>query len=458
MMPVGTTLSRWTMSYFGAALSYLLLAECLLAAGVWTPSHDVAEPGALAIVHAVTLGWLLLLMIGSLLQFAPVLTGSDRPASRFDLIIFTGMLTGPALLMLGFHLISLGSPAAGLIMTAASVTLSLSIAASSVSLSALLWRGRRVHAASPIVLVGIGCLLVTIAFGALFALTVSGLVEAPALIAYGIDAVGFHASFGLGGWMTFAAIGVSYKLLPMFLLSSDMRKAQLIRRWGTLAVALLSAAAIGTALAPDLARAAFLSAAVLFALVVAFYLFEIYATYRARRRPALELNTLGSLPAFAMLGLSVVLLAASLFLHAETRSVSAITYLFVFGWLSGFGLAQLLKIVPFLTWIEAFGPLLGRRPTPKLSSLVNGRRARTWLGLFYLAVVAAAIALYLGSDAGFRMAAAVQTASTLALVIELVLARMLANVGPQIKTAPFHKPALFVAAKNHRGNANGSVP
>ncbi|MBB3463134.1 hypothetical protein [Rhizobium sp. BK377] len=457
MMPVGATLSRWTMSYFGAALSYLLLAECLLAAGVWTPSLDVAEPGALAIVHAVTLGWLLLLMIGSLLQFAPVLTGSDRPAGRFDLIAFAGMVAGPALLMLGFHLISLGSVAAGPVMIAASATISLSIAAVMLSLSALLWRGRRVHAASLIVLVGIGCLLVTTAFGALFALTISGQVEAPEVVAYGMDAVAFHASFGLGGWMTFAAIGVSYKLLPMFLLSNDMRKAQLIRRSSTLAVLLLSMAAIAPVVEPDFARAVFLSAAVLFGLIVAAYLFEIYGTYRARRRPTLELNTLGSLPAFAMLGLSVSLLALSLFLGAETRIISAIVYLFVFGWLTGFGLAQLLKIVPFLTWIEAFGPLLGRRPTPKLGELINGRRAGVWLGIFYVSVVGAAAALCAGWDLGFRVFAIVQTASTLALIIELVLARALANVKPEIKTAPFHKPALFFAA-NQRGNANGSVP
>jgi hypothetical protein len=195
------------MSYFGAALSYLLLAECLLAAGVWTPSLGIAEPGALAIVHAVTLGWLLLLMIGSLLQFAPVLTGNDRPASRVDPTIFAGMVAGPAFLMLGFYLIGLGSSAAGPVMIAATATISTSIAAVSLSLSALLWRGRRVHAASFIVLVGIGCLLVTTAFGALFALTISGQVEAPEIVAYGMETVAFHASFGLGGWMTFAAIG-----------------------------------------------------------------------------------------------------------------------------------------------------------------------------------------------------------------------------------------------------------
>lgn len=457
MMPVGTTLSRWTMSYFGAALSYLLLAECLLAAGVWTPSLGIAEPGALAIVHAVTLGWLLLLMIGSLLQFAPVLTGNDRPASRFDPIVFAGMVVGPTLLMLGFHLTGLGSSAAGSVMIAASAAISTSIAAVSLSLSALLWRGRRVHAASLIVLVGIGCLLVTTALGALFALTISGQMEAPAIVAYGMDAVAYHASFGLGGWMTLAAIGVSYKLLPMFLLSDDMRKVQFVRRSSTLGVLLLSVAAIAAVVEPDFARAVFLSAAVLFGLIVATYLFEIYGTYRARRRPALELNTLGSLPAFAMLGLSVSLLALSLFLHAETRNLSAIVYLFVFGWLTGFGLAQLLKIVPFLTWIEAFGPLLGRRPTPKLGELINGRRAGLWLGLFYFSVVGAATTLCLGSDMGFRVFAVLQTASTVALIVELVLARTLANVEPQIETAPFHKPALFVAA-NHRGNANGSVP
>lgn len=456
MMPVGTTLSRWTMSYFGAALFFLLFAESLLSAGTWVPSSNVAEPYALIIVHSITLGWLALLMIGALLQFAPVLTGLSLPTSRLDMPSLAGLVAGIGLLLFGFRLIDAGSGAAGLTMIAASVTLAASILSIGLVLFSVLWRGRAIHAASPLVLIGIACLFITAAFGTLFAITISGLVEASSVVEFVANAVPYHASFGLFGWMTFAAIGVSYKLLPMFLLSNDMNNSPLIRQTGWIGVSMLAVAAVCTTFEPTIGHTVLLLGALAFQFTVATYLVELSKTYRSRRRKGLELNTFGSLPAFAFLAVSVPMFAIALLVHAGTEVVTAITYLFVFGWLTGLGLAQLLKIVPFLTWIEAFGPLLGRRPTPRLGDLIKGRRAAVWLGAFYFAVIAASAAIAFKSDFGFQVAAIVQTFATAALAVELVLARSLVNVEAATKRAPFQQPALFVAA-NHRGNANGSA-
>lgn len=456
MMPVGATLSRWTMSYFGAALFFLLLAGGLLSAGAWAPSASVAEPHALIIVHCITIGWLGLLMIGALLQFTPVMTGLGLPTGRLDLPCLAGSVAGLGLLLLGFHLIDTGSGAAGPVMVAATAVLPASLLSIGFVLLSGLWRGRAAHAASPLVMIGMACLVVTLALGALFAVTVSGLTEATGIIAFVANAVPFHASFGLAGWMSFAAIGVSYKLLPMFLLSDDMKRAPFIRATGLLAAGTLAAATASTIFAPVLGQRLFLFGSLLFLLPVAAYLADLFSTYRARRRKSLELNMAGSLPAFVLLGLSVPMLAIALASDAAPEVFTAIGYLFVFGWLTGFGLSQLLKIVPFLTWIEAFGPLLGRRPTPRLAELINGRRATAWLCIFYLAVIAAAAAITLESDAAFHLAAIVQTFSTAALMIELALARTLANVDPAAKSAPFQPPALFSAA-NHRGNAHGSA-
>ncbi|ANK93865.1 MULTISPECIES: hypothetical protein [Rhizobium] len=450
MMPLGTSLSRWTMSYFGAALFFLLLAESLLSAGIWAPSSAVAEPDALIIVHSMTIGWLGLLMIGALLQFTPVLTGLGLPTGRFDLPCLVGSMAGLGLLLCGFQLIDAGSAAAGPVMIAASAILLASLLSIAWVLLSGLWRGRAAHPASPLVMLGLTCLAVTVALGSLFAVTVSGPAATPSISEFVANAVPFHASFGLAGWMTFAAIGVSYKLLPMFLLSDEMKKSPFIRNTGSFAATTLGFAAVATIFEPSLGQRVFLVGSLFFQLPIAAYLAELFLAYRARRRKDLELNMSGSLPAFVLLGLSVPMFAVALASDAGPQSFTAIAYLFVFGWLTGLGLSQLLKIIPFLTWIEAFGPLLGRRPTPRLADLLNGRRAAAWLCIFYLAVVASAAAIAAGSDAGFRLAVTAQTFATAALVTEFVLVRRLANIDSAAKGAPFQQPALFVAAKPQR--------
>ncbi|MFS8056813.1 hypothetical protein QD357_28945 [Rhizobium sp. BR 317] len=457
MMPMGTSLSRWTMSYFAAALLFLLFAEGLLATGSRVPSLDIAEPRALIIVHSTTIGWLGLLMIGALLQFGPVVTGLSLPTGNLGLTVLGGVVFGLGLLLCGFRLIENGSVMAGPVMVTAASVLVISILSIASVLFALLWRGRNAHEASRFLLIGICSLAATVALGALFALVISGTVGIPSVVSFVVDAAPLHAGLGLGGWMTFGAIGVTYKLLPMFLLSNDMKRSVLLYSGGWAVVGLLVCAAIALVFDANVAAGTLALLAPFFLLIAtAAYLAELFRTYRGRRRKTLELNTFWSLPAFVLLGASVPLLAFALVFHAGQHAIIALSYLFVFGWLSGLGLAQLLKIVPFLTWIEAFGPLLGRRPTPRLADLVAAGRSSIWLGAFYVAVVCAAAAIFLQWDDAFRMAAFVQALSTAALAVELALSRGLVGVDAEAKQFPFKHPSFFFAG-NNRGNANGSA-
>lgn len=69
----GTTLSRWTLAYFAAAVIFLLAAETMMTLGFGYPAAALRAPQTLILVHCVTIGWLSLLMCGALFQFVPVL-------------------------------------------------------------------------------------------------------------------------------------------------------------------------------------------------------------------------------------------------------------------------------------------------------------------------------------------------------------------------------------------------
>jgi hypothetical protein len=98
----GVTLSRWTMSYFAAALVALVAAELLMAIGYGYPSAPVEAALTLVLVHLVAIGWLSLLMCGALFQFVPVLVARPLRHDALPLPTLICLVTGLAALILAF--------------------------------------------------------------------------------------------------------------------------------------------------------------------------------------------------------------------------------------------------------------------------------------------------------------------------------------------------------------------
>ena len=78
---------------------------------------------------------------------------------------------------------------------------------------------------------------------------------------------------------------------------------------------------------------------------------------------------------FASLAGTALLGVALVSTGAFAAHLGAFAFLAVFGWLSGLVLAKLYKIVAFLTWLETYGPVMGRAPTPRVQDLVAEARA-----------------------------------------------------------------------------------
>ena len=420
MAVLSTRLSRWSLPMFACALVNFLAAQGLILAGITWPGQPLFAPGTLAAVHLLVIGWLLLLMLGALFQFVPVITSRPLVSQTLAFVTLIALEVGLAGMVGGFFGIAGGSPALAAALPGGGAAVVVAVLIACCNTGVPLLSVRPVSLPGRMVLTGLAFLVLTVTLGLSFALALA----VPALSRYLaplLDGVGEHALAGLGGWFTLTAMGVSYKLLPMFMLAPEDRGI------AGESVHILAAAgftlAVGAGLARgwsagELVRIAQSTGYVAIALAVTVYLWDIVRIYRTRKRAALEAHNRAAMAAFGLLGLGVALAIGFLAAGRLAAGAPVIVFLIVFGWLGGLGLTQLYKIVPFLTWLGRYGNSLGRGAVPRVQDLVQERRSYPWFALYFLGVLLGAAAGVSGSAAGFRTCMALVTLATIGLVIE----------------------------------------
>ncbi|MDO8293356.1 MAG: hypothetical protein Q7T29_10920 [Gallionella sp.] len=450
---VGVTLSRWTMSYFASALVALIVAECLMAAGFGYPAVPIEAPETLVLVHIVTIGWLSLLMCGALLQFVPVLIAHPLHSNSLPLPALGCLLTGLVALLLGFLQLSGHAMRSILFFPIAGALLGAGFGLVLWNLGRTLWAAPRpLPLPARFVVVGLISVGATAAFGIVFALVLGGVTANPRFL--DVTAVGLplHVIAGLGGWLTFTVMGVSYRLLAMFMLAPELKGA------GTRGAFYFGAAALAVVVFGGVMAICFrgsvtmvLSVAGLLGFsALVLYGRDILHLYRARKRRMIELN--GRMAALALANLAAVAILIVILVGLGTlgRHVAAVVFLISFGWLSGLGLAKLYKIVAFLTWLECYGPVLGKMATPRVQDLVVERRAIKWFVLYFLAVWSAAAGLLLDEPLAFRMSAAVMVVATGGIIAQLIRARRLDDVKAALRLpVGVRRPHLLLSWVQH---------
>jgi len=449
---IGASLSRWTLSYFAVALLALLTAQGLMAAGYGYPVAPIEAPQTLVLVHLVAIGWLSLLMCGALFQFVPVLVARPLFSNSLPLPTLICLVGGLAALIAGFLQLDGWIEPWLSVFPLAGVLLGLGFALMLWNLGRTLWAARPLSLPARFVVVGLFSLAATAALGIIFALVLGGVATQPVLSGLTAAAVPVHAVAGLGGWLTFSAMGVSYRLLSMFMLAPDLDRAITRSSFYVGTAALVVAVAGGTAAACHDGNVALVLtlAGVLGLAALTLYGADILHIYRARKRRRIELNSRMAMLALISLALAVAMMVAALALGALRQHLGAIVFLLAFGWLSGLGLAKLYKIVPFLTWLECYGPVLGKKPTPRVQDLVTEPRAVKWFALYFLAVWTGAVALIAGRAPLFRIAAAAMLIATCGIVLQLIRARRLADVAAAARLPEgARQPWLLVAHSKH---------
>ena len=380
------------LRFFLTAPLFLLAAAGLIVLAPESLSSRWTPP-ARALTHALTLGFLAMVMLGALMQMLPVVAGSPLPAARQvawfshlslaggTLALMTGFLTAePA--AFGIGIVLLGG---GFMVFLAAAAISLARAVTSVTVS-----GMRLAVTS---------LGLTLLLGLSLALLRAGWWTPPAVEA----AIAAHAAFGLLGWVLMLVIGVAYQVVPMFQITPPYPPR--LSRWlgGALFALLLlhAAAPLFFEAATRLADAGLAAGMLLFAL----------ATLRlqSRRRRKLPDVTLDywRLGMASLIACVLVWIAAQLWpgWAASDAYPLLLGVLFMAGFAVSVVSGMLYKIVPFLAWFHLQAQLQARAgsiPTMKEMIAERGMRGQFRLhlaacGLLVVAVWWTPLAIAAGS-------------------------------------------------------------
>ncbi len=362
--------ARLPLVFIGGGLMASLVGAAGLVALSWGEPLPYLHPYWVGLAHVWLPGFLLSVCLGASYQLMPVVLGVPLRAGLPSLWAHA-VAHGLGTIALAGGLASGRYAVAGL----GGVAILAGVARFLVATLATFAASRRRDSAAWSFPFAVVWLFVTVAAGLLLAAN----RHAPFLPLSALDLLRAHAHLGLAGYFLSLIQGVTFQLVPMFTMSAAARP-----RWAM--AGLLATQAGLPLLAGGLAwggtGATGAGALLVFAGMVAGG-FALAATLRTRRRRSLDPGVRAFLAGLAVLALAAawgVLLAFDLG-PAERATEAAWVYglLIVAG---GLGLAvpgMLCKILPFLVWMKAYGPRVGRESVPAATALASRKLEYAWL-------------------------------------------------------------------------------
>ncbi len=361
------------------SLALTAVALPLFAKDVLAQHHYTQR--TVALTHLISLGWITTLVLGAATQLVPVALGTRLHSPKLSRWVF------------GFHAIGVTGMVASfwcwnfrwLLWFGSSFTIGLCL---------FLYNMIRTMRKAPrqdLVTIHIGTawtyLILTFLAGQ-FLMHDKVISFSPFHV---LSAIHAHAHLAVLGWFFMMILGVSYRLIPMFLLSEIQSPR---RVWS--AFALLNTGIpllfLGILLQWD---RTFLIVPMI-ATGLAFWMIEVREILKASKRPAPDSLTrhigfaMAHLPALVLLGFWLALPDTTpSALKAQAQTGYGI--LVLFGFVTCFIMAFTYKILPFLVWYQIYPPFVGLRPVPKLEYLYSHTLQRWAFRIFLPGVWATAI-------------------------------------------------------------------
>ncbi|EXI65284.1 MAG: hypothetical protein AW08_03332 [Candidatus Accumulibacter adjunctus] len=349
--------------FFLTAPIFALLAGLLMLASGPQLFASRWTPAALALTHLITVGFMLQVMLGALLQILPVVAGANI-AHPLRVATWVHALLVPGTLLLAAGLLTSDPLALRLAAVALALGVALFLVAAGHALAGVP-AGNPTILGLKLALLGLG---ISSGLGVVLALALDGSSELPVL-----QLTGIHLTWGLVGWSTTLLAAVALVVVPMFQLTPAYPQWFARRFFWSLLIVL---ACWSIASVAGWHWPATLLATGMLALLAVFAALTLHLQRQSKRA---RLDATQRYWRLAMLSaLSACALALVSVLLPETAASRPLPLLWgvlvLHGSLISVINGMLYKIVPFLVWLHLQNAGGGRILAPNMQKVIDKRQ------------------------------------------------------------------------------------
>lgn len=334
----------------------------------------------IAITHAATLGFMLMIMLGALFQILPVISGCALPqAKKLAKSVHFSLLLGTVLLALGlnYHISTL--------LTLGAMALFLALFSFLIALISRFSQMPKTPTSHAIRLAGLS-LLITVGFG--FSLVIGRLF--PNSFTTFRLWTDIHLLWGLAGWCLLLIMGVSFQIVPMFYVTKDYSKkiSQQLPTAIFIQLILISIFHTNMTVEPILFVTLALS-------ILTYACYTLYLLSQRKRKSRDITIWFWQLSMTSMIISSLLFLVDVVFNQfnlSENLSLDVtMAVMIIMGTIIALITGMLLKIVPFLVWLnlqQAWIKLPSRKmPLSNMQQVIPNNIAARIYGLFVASLI-----------------------------------------------------------------------
>ncbi len=379
--------------------SILLLSTALLIFFPEALTQHYFNPKLLAITHLFVLGWITMIIVGTLYQLIPVILEVKLYSEVLGYIACGFLTIGTVGLSTSFWNFWLGIP-----IQLSGFFIIVAVLLFGVNIFKTAYKSPLQSIEKEFILASIVWLLFTVIAGLLLAINLSN----PFMDAPHLELLKLHSHAGIIGWILLLIIGVSSKILPMFMLSKTQDKKLL--KWsfylinGSLVGSILSIYYQINYITTTLIAAGILG-------VVCFMLYQ-YNSYSSRIRRKLDIGMKQSYISFLLLGVAVLFIIYICWTNKPSTAM-LITYvtLLIIGFITSLIMGQTYKIVPFIIWLAVYNELAGKTKLPALNTLYSQKIACIQVWAFTFGYLTLALGIVLSTNSIIQGGALIMTAA-----------------------------------------------
>lgn len=357
-------------------ISLLLLAVLLVLADT-NLLEAYFNSKLVAITHIAVLGWASMIVFGALYQLIPVVFETSLYSEKLAKITF--WFSGFSVLFLSYSF-WVGSYVT--LLPYASVCMFLSLLLFVLNVGLTYKNAALKNIKSTFVITAVLWLLITELIGTLIALNFKYNFLSEVHLHY----LKIHATVGLIGWFVLLIIGVGSTLIPMFLISHELKEKKL-----KFAFFLINSGLVVALVNWFLFQNSYVDFFIPVLIIggILFFVSFIYDSYKKRLRKRLDVGMQYSMLAivavfvpFVLIGF--IVLNTSFEVEFIYRIITFYGFSIIFGLITTLILGQTYKTLPFIIWLNKYKDLVGKTKTPLPRELYSEKIASIQFVLYFV--------------------------------------------------------------------------